>query len=205
MDSLVRMHCMWGVRYIIGLPLFQFAPQLSLAVKAAFDEAFKAFPYAILSYELGNEPNYWPTRQGGFKEENGPTTCVPVGYNDPAYQLVGTMATNTDKPGGGGDGYALYRDYAAPYVPYKASQYCYTPKTLLFLQGTDPNYLTYFQNSARALTGCGGIQTPMQAAWGEPYWGPPGFNRRVISGPGWGDFKTMSIQEFRKFLEGSDM
>jgi len=203
MNSLITLHCALGVRYIIGLPLFQYAPQLTLSIKEAFDAAFQDYPFAIVNYELGNEPNYWPVRQGGFKEENGPTTCLPVQSNDPAYQLVGTLDTATDKPGGA-DGFALYTQYSAPYVPYQASQYCYTPKTLLFLSGTNPNYLTYFQNTARAITGCGGLQNPSQALWGFPYWGPPGFNRRVLSGPGWGDFRSLSISDFRLLLQQSD-
>jgi hypothetical protein len=53
--SLVTLHCALGVRYIIGLPLFQNAPALALSVKQAFDNAFANFPSAIISYELGNE------------------------------------------------------------------------------------------------------------------------------------------------------
>jgi hypothetical protein len=53
--SLVTLHCALGVRYIVGLPLFQNAPALALQIKQAFDTAFANFPRAILSYELGNE------------------------------------------------------------------------------------------------------------------------------------------------------
>lgn len=55
MRSLVALHCALGVRYIIGLPLFQNAPALALQIKQAYDQAFANFPRAILSYELGNE------------------------------------------------------------------------------------------------------------------------------------------------------
>ena len=53
--SLVALHCALGVRFIIGLPLFQNAPALALTIKQAFDKAFANFPKAVLSYELGNE------------------------------------------------------------------------------------------------------------------------------------------------------
>ena len=53
--SLATLHCTLGVRYIIGLPLFQNSPALALTIKQAFDKAFENFPRAILSYELGNE------------------------------------------------------------------------------------------------------------------------------------------------------
>jgi hypothetical protein len=53
--SLVTLHCALGVRYIVGLPLYQNAPALALTIKQAFDKAFSNFPRAILSYELGNE------------------------------------------------------------------------------------------------------------------------------------------------------
>jgi hypothetical protein len=147
-NSLITLHCALGVRYIIGLPLFQNAPMLSLAVKKTFDDAFKDYPFAILSYELGNEPNYWPgTKQGGFVPIRGAQKCVPVQYNDPAYELVGTMDAPTDKAGGAG-GYAIYRDYKEPYVPYKPSQYCYTPEAVLFVSGTQ-SYQSYFARAAR--------------------------------------------------------
>lgn len=55
MRSLVTLHCALGVRFIIGIPLFQNAPALALAIKQAYDKAFQNFPKAILSYELGNE------------------------------------------------------------------------------------------------------------------------------------------------------
>ena len=55
MRSLVALHCALGVRYIIGLPLFQNAPALALAIKRVYDKAFANFPKAVLSYELGNE------------------------------------------------------------------------------------------------------------------------------------------------------
>jgi hypothetical protein len=55
MRSLVTLHCALGVRYIIGLPLFQNSPALALTIKQAYDKAFANFPRAVLSYELGNE------------------------------------------------------------------------------------------------------------------------------------------------------
>jgi hypothetical protein len=53
--SLVTLHCALGVRFIIGLPLFQNAPALALQIKQAFQKAFQNFPRAIVSFELGNE------------------------------------------------------------------------------------------------------------------------------------------------------
>ncbi|WIA18946.1 hypothetical protein OEZ85_003615 [Tetradesmus obliquus] len=202
-NSLITLHCALGVRFIIGLPLFQNAPMLSLAVKKTFDDAFKDYPFAILSYELGNEPNYWPgTKQGGFQPLRGAQKCVPVQYNDPAYELVGTMDAPTDKAGGA-PGYAIYKDYKEPYVPYKPSQYCYTPESVLFVSGTE-SYQSYFARAARIITGCGGLQSEMQALWGFPYWGPPGFNRQVISGPSWGDFSSFPTEQLATFLKNSD-
>ncbi|KAF8064564.1 hypothetical protein HT031_003364 [Scenedesmus sp. PABB004] len=250
LSSLVTLHCALGMRYIVGLPLFQNAPQLSLAVKAAFDAAFKDYPYAVLSYELGNEPNYWPgTKEGGFTPIKGATKCMPVDYNNPAATLVGTIDTPTDRPGGV-DGFALYKAYDEPYVPYKASAYCFTPEAVLFVPGvvraaprgtgsgrTRPrrlharraprtarraahararaharaaappqdSYQSYFARSARTLTGCGGGPTSdLQSLWGSPYWGPPGFNRQVLSGPAWGDFSSFSTQSLATFLKNSD-
>ena len=55
MRSLVTLHCALGVRFIIGLPLFQNSPALALSIKQAYDKAFANFPRAVLSYELGNE------------------------------------------------------------------------------------------------------------------------------------------------------
>lgn len=192
-----------GIRYIIGLPLFQNAPELSLAVKKTFDDAFQDYPFAILAYELGNEPNYWPgTGAGGVTTIQGATTCVPVQYNDPSYQLVGTMDTPTDKPGGV-DGYAMYANYQQPYVPYKASQYCFTPQQTLFVSGIS-SFQNFFQTTARTLTGCGGAPTSnLQALWGFPYWGPPGFNRQVITGPAWGDFASFDKNSLVDFLQKS--
>lgn len=198
MDGLLRLHCYLGVRFIIGLPLFQNAPQLPLAIKAAFDAAFKDYPYAILSYELGNEPNYWPTRAGGFTQALGATQCSPIQSNPPGYQLVGSLDTAADRAN---EGYAIYRDTPEPYLPYKPQQYCFTPQTTIFASGND-NFNTYFQTAANALTGCSGLRTDAQAAWGWPYWGPPGFNRRVLSGPAWGDF-NLDFNAFRTFLQNS--
>lgn len=205
MSSLVALHCALGVRYVVGLPLFQNAPELSLAVMRTFDAAFADYPYAILSYELGNEPNYWPgTREGGFTPIRGATTCAPVNYNSPGYELVGTIDAPSDAPGGAGQGFALYRDAKTSYVPYLASAYCFTPQNVLFVPGVD-SYLSYFTRAARTLTGCGGLQSELQALWGFPYWGPPGFNRRIISGPAWGDFSgTLNITSFAMFLRNSE-
>lgn len=198
MQSLVKLHCYLGVRYIIGLPLFQNAPQLPLSIKATFDTWFKDFPYAILSYELGNEPNYWPTRAGGFQQSNGPTTCTRIQMNNPSYQLVGSVDIPADREN---EGYALYRDTPDPWLPYKPQSYCFTPQTTLFVTNVD-NYNDYFQRSANALTGCNGLSQDFQAAWGWPNWGPPGFNRKVLSGPAWGDF-SMDFNAFRQLLANS--
>lgn len=198
-NALIQLHCRFGVRYIIGLPLFQNAPQLPQSFKALFDTAFKNYPFAIVNYELGNEPNYWPTKAGGFTQISGATTCTSVQMNNPGYQLVGTFDTPADRQN---DGYALYRDPQEPYVPYKPQSYCFTPQTTVFAPGIE-NYNTYFKRAAEALTGCGGIQQDSQALWGWPYWGPPGFNRRVLSGPAWGDFST-DISQFKNFLTNSN-
>lgn len=148
-NALIKLHCRFGVRYIIGLPLFQNAPQLPQAFKALFDAAFKDYPFAIVNYELGNEPNYWPTKAGGFTQINGATTCTSVQQNNPSYQLVGTYDTPADKQI---EGYALYRDAQEPYLPYKPQSYCFTPQTTVFAPGIE-NYNIYFKRAAEALTG----------------------------------------------------
>lgn len=199
MNALVQLHCRLGIRYIIGLPLFQNAPQLPLAFKALFDATFKNFPFAIVGYELGNEPNYWPTKAGGFTTVNGATTCSPVNLNNPAYQLVGSVDVPADREN---EGYALYRDAQEPYLPYKPQSYCFTPQNTVFATGDD-NYNTYFQRAANALTGCGGLTQDFQVNWGWPYWGPPGFERRVLLGPAWGDF-ALDIRTFQTFLANSN-
>lgn len=199
LNALVKLHCRFGVRYIIGLPLFQSAPQLPQAFKSLFDSTFKDFPFAIVNYELGNEPNYWPTKAGGFTQIQGATTCTPVQSNNPGYQLVGTMDVPADRDN---EGYALYRDTQEPYTPYKPQSYCFTPQTTVFAAGVD-NYNIYFQRAANALTGCGGLTQDSQAAWGWPYWGPPGFNRKVLSGPAWADFNG-GVDAFRTFLQNSN-
>jgi hypothetical protein len=414
-DGLVTMHCALGVRYIIGLPLYQNAPQLTLAVKNAFDTAFARFPRAILSYELGNEPNFWPTKEGGFTPAVNPTRCSSVTYNDPSFQLVATLQPVTgpaDKAAGtttavriektdddgkdrrkllwvegeivqaataveevelleagaereqlglpgaaigssrsskevAGDGkdtslhvlnevsattaaeakasglehligaaaeggeaaadlvtetlagraiavaseviegelvtgaevaavvalapeeveatevatvtsaakpvttepaehckgaghrevarpaaaegadtgmlqmesagtarslhqvqempyvptYALYRPYQRPWTPYFPQGFCFTQQVTQFRSGF-PAYLEYFNKTANAITGCGGPQTAEQVAWGVPYWGPPGFNRKSISGPSWGNL-NIGAENFSNFVRNA--
>lgn len=246
-EGLVKLHCALGVRYIIGLPLFQNAPQLTLAVKNIFDVAFQRYPGAILTYQLGNEPNFWPTREGGFAPATYATQCTPVQYNDPSYQLVGVIqpvvgpAANASgttvavrlEPGedpspgplgapivagrklkqqGQGNrrlkqtateipnpaNYALYRQYQRPWVPYYPAGTCFTQRTTRFTQGWQA-YSAYFNFTANAITGCGGAMTAEQVAWGVPYWGPPGFNRRQISGPSWGNF-NIGLQNLQEFI-----
>jgi hypothetical protein len=59
--------------------------------------------------------------------------------------------------------------------------------------------------ACRTITGCGGLQNELQALWGFPYWGPPGFNRQVISGPSWGDFRSFTVEgDLATFLKNSD-
>ena len=407
-DGLVTMHCALGVRYIIGLPLYQNAPQLTLAVKNAFDTAFARFPKAILSYELGNEPNFWPTKEGGFSPAVNPTRCSSVTYNDPSFQLVATLqpvtgpadkaagtttavriektdgkdrrklletegeeveaatavaeiaalqaeaargfgvvvpptadalpevgnglivqelagapaaaaavaaadlmqtgapaeeeeglgseisaaapaaaaaaggdeiadeetttalserapevvedgtngtvssaaaATAAAEPAvetaeanaglkGGPDGaraqaadedtaavlveaesaqakrslkqvaempyvptFALYRPYQRPWTPYFPQGFCFTQQVTQFRSGF-PAYLEYFNKTANAITGCGGPQTAEQVAWGVPYWGPPGFSRKTISGPSWGNL-NIGAENFSNFVRNA--
>lgn len=69
--SLVTLHCTLGVRFILGLPLFQNAPQLALTIKQAYDKAFENFPRAIVSYELGNEVRRCGAAAGPASRQTG--------------------------------------------------------------------------------------------------------------------------------------
>jgi hypothetical protein len=198
MRGLIRLHCAWGIRYIIGLPLFMKAPEQALHMKNYIDGWFRDYPFAIVSYELGNEPDQWPTKAGGFQRIQSPVVCTPVQMNTPAYQLVGTMDTPSDRYN---PGYALYREGAEPYLPYKPQSYCFQNTTEVFATGVD-NYNAYFKRSAEGITGCGGLTQEYQVTWGWPYWGPPGFNRRMMSGPAWSSFSA-DINAFKSFLLNS--
>jgi hypothetical protein len=70
-------------------------------------------------------------------------------------------------------------------------------------QETDDNAFVW-RVACRTITGCGGLQHELQALWGFPYWGPPGFNRQVISGPSWGDFRSFPTEELETFLKNSE-
>jgi hypothetical protein len=85
--SLVTLHCALGVRYVIGLPLFQNAPALALTIKQAFEKAFQNFPKAIISYELGNEV-------GG---PGGGLFC-PAVFRSPAFPPSPTLAVRGPSP-----------------------------------------------------------------------------------------------------------
>jgi hypothetical protein len=90
--------------------------------------------------------------------------------------------------GAAGD-YYLYTKYRPTYQPFFADQVCYTPRTLDFYPGW-ARYTTYFGIAANTVTGCNGPQTPEQALWARPYWGPTAQRRDIISGPGWGTLRV---------------
>ncbi|KAI8466976.1 MAG: hypothetical protein J3K34DRAFT_524129 [Monoraphidium minutum] len=194
--SLVTLHCALGVRFIVGLPLFQNAPALALTIKQAFEKAFANFPRAIISYELGNEPNYWPSGSAGaFIWGTGPPQCAqiqhPTPFQNPSIpELVPNGAGMFQPPGSNGQAgnYYLYTKYRQPYQPFNATSVCYTPRTLDFYPGWQ-RYAQYFAIAANTVTGCNGPQTPEQALWARPYWGPTEKVQSIISGPAWGDLK----------------
>ncbi|GBF99210.1 hypothetical protein Rsub_12469 [Raphidocelis subcapitata] len=189
--SLVTLHCALGVRFIIGLPLFQNAPALALQIKQAFQKAFQNFPRAIVSFELGNEPNYWPSGSAGaFIWGTGQPVCAKVNYPTPP-EFVPNGAGVFTPPGtsGAAGDYYLYTKYRPTYQPFFADQVCYTPRTLDFYPGW-ARYTTYFGIAANTVTGCNGPQTPEQALWARPYWGPTAQRRDIISGPGWGTLRV---------------
>ena len=63
------MHVQFGMHYILGLPLLPGNTNFTQSVKEAFDTAIQSYPQAIISYELGNEPNFWPWKEGGYAME----------------------------------------------------------------------------------------------------------------------------------------
>lgn len=90
---------------------------------------------------------------------------------------------------GQGGSYFLYTKYRPTYQPFFADQVCYTPRTLDFYPGW-ARFATYFGIAANTVTGCNGPQTPEQALWSRPYWGPTARPQAVISGPAWGTLRV---------------
>ena len=169
---MVRLHCALGVRYIVNLPMWPDNPTLTLTLKAQVESAFAGLPGAILSFELGNEPNYWPPLSpsgGGFAP--GPVNCS-AGVN--------FMPPTAENP------YGIYGACTAP--------------TDVFVPGF-PAYLTYADRLARAITGCGNETLPPQwTAFAAPYWQVNRGSPRSLSGPAWGDI-SMNPAWFRQYLD----
>ena len=115
--------------------------------------------------------------------------CAPINYPS-APDLVPNGAGAFRPPGtyGAAGDYYLYQRYRPTYQPFNATAVCYTPRTLDFYSGW-PRYAQYFGIAANTITGCNGPQTPEQALWARPYWGPTEKRQNVVSGPAWGDLK----------------
>lgn len=138
-----------------------------------------------------SQPNYWPSGSAGaFIWGTVQPVCAKVNYPTPP-DLVPNGAGVFTPPGtsGAAGDYYLYTKYRPTYQPFFADQVCYTPRTLDFYPGW-ARFTTYFGIAANTVTGCNGPQTPEQALWSRPYWGPSARRRDIISGPGWGTLRV---------------
>ncbi|GBF97376.1 hypothetical protein Rsub_11023 [Raphidocelis subcapitata] len=74
-EAMAKMHAAFSARFLIGLPLWR--PDSAAIASRMMKMADEYLPKkAIVGFELGNEPEFWPTSVGGYAPQAN-TTFVP--------------------------------------------------------------------------------------------------------------------------------